>query len=93
MSTLKTVKCDFCSRKVPIVHVYKCESYKSEVVPSVESIDEWTACEDCERFIEAGEWIELAKFCATLMVQSKFRFSTRIHLILRLHDEFREHRI
>jgi len=88
-------KCDFCGKEEAIFgQAYKCRTYRSRVIPlAADMIDAWVACDECERFVENGDWLALAHYCARQIKTTKMSYIEKVALILNIHKEFREHRI
>lgn len=88
-------KCDFCGlENVPFGQNYKCQSYRSKTIPlPTDMIDEWAACNECERLVENGDWGGLAHRCARLIKTTFMSYEQKFAIIVKIHKEFNEHRI
>ena len=81
----KELRCDFCHAENP-TWSYPCKSFS---IPLIDSIDEWAACDQCHRWIEAGERDKIEQ-AALFPFQPVHPALT--HYMRQLHDGFFKNR-
>jgi hypothetical protein len=88
------VRCDFCSRDNPAWR-YPCKPFIVNEVDgliSVESPDDWAACDTCRSLIDHGDWGALeTRSVMTANVAPHMQLLLRPH-VRALHAGFRKYR-